>query len=86
MTSATPFFSIIMPAYNREALIGRSIRSCLRQSFADFELVIVDDASGDGTVAAVEAFSDPRIRLLRHGRNQGRGPSRNMAMAAARGE
>lgn len=80
-----PFFSIIMPAYNRAELIGRAVRSCLVQDFQDFEIVITDDASTDGTAETVESIRDPRIRLLRHTVNRGRCPSRNTAMREARG-
>ncbi len=86
MTSSLPFFSIIMPVYNRAAVVGRALRSCLSQSFDSFEVVVVDDGSSDTSVEAVLAFDDPRVRLLRHERNRGRGPARNTAMAAARGE
>jgi len=81
-----PFFSIIMPVYNRAAVVGRAITSCLTQSFSSFELVIVDDASSDASVAAIRAFDDPRVRLLVHETNRGPCPARNTAMAAARGE
>lgn len=81
-----PFFSVIMPVYNRAAVVGRSIRSCLQQDFDSFEIVIVDDGSSDGTIDAVRSFNDPRIRLVVHERNRGRGPARNTGMAAARGQ
>lgn len=84
--SDRPFFSIIIPVYNRATLVGRALHSCLTQSFADFEIVAVDDASTDSSIAAVEAFGDPRIRLLRHDTNQGRCPARNTGMTAARGQ
>lgn len=83
--TTTPFFSIVMPVYNRETLVGRAIASCLTQSFDDFEVVVVDDGSSDGTVKAVERFDDPRVRLLRHETNRGVCPARNTAMADARG-
>lgn len=86
MNDLRPFFSIIMPVYNHEALVGRAIRSCLEQSFGDFEIVAVDDASTDGSAAAVASFADPRVRLLRHEKNRGVCPTRNTAMANARGE
>ena len=81
-----PFLSIILPVYNRAPFVARAIRSCLEQDAADFELMIVDDASTDNSVEAIEQFADVRIRLLRHERNRGRCPARNTAMAAARGE
>jgi glycosyltransferase involved in cell wall biosynthesis len=81
-----PFFSIIMPVYNRAAVVGRALRSCLAQSFDSFEVVAVDDCSTDDSVAAIESFGDPRIRLVRHEQNRGPGPARNTGMANARGE
>lgn len=83
---ARPYFSIVMPVYNREGLLGRALRSCLAQAFTDFEVVVVDDGSTDGSVAEVRAFDDPRVRLILHGRNRGRCPARNTGMAASRGE
>src|SRR5688572_6629765 len=80
------FFSIIMPVYNRAALVGRALRSCLSQSFADFEIVVVDDGSSDASVDVIRTFDDPRIRLVMHERNRGRCPARNTGMAAARGQ
>jgi glycosyltransferase involved in cell wall biosynthesis len=81
----TPYFSIIIPMFNREGFIARALRSCLDQAFADFEVVVVDDASTDGSVEVVQGFSDPRIRLERHAINRGRCPARNTGMAVARG-
>lgn len=81
-----PFFSIIMPVYNRAAVVGRAIGSCLSQDFRSFEIVAVDDASSDDSAAAIRAFSDPRVRLVVHEKNRGCGPARNTGMAAARGE
>ena len=81
-----PFFSIIMPVYNRAAVVGRAIGSCLSQEFRSFEIVAVDDASSDDSAAAIRAFHDPRIRLIVHEKNRGCGPARNSAMAAAKGE
>jgi glycosyltransferase involved in cell wall biosynthesis len=81
-----PFFSVIMPVYNRAAVVGRAIRSCLAQEEVSFELIAVDDGSTDDSVAAVKAFDDPRIRLMVHEQNRGPCPARNTAMAAARGE
>jgi glycosyltransferase involved in cell wall biosynthesis len=81
----TPFFSIIIPMFNREGFVGRALRSCLDQAFADFEVVVVDDASTDGSVEVVQGFTDPRIRLERHAINRGPCPARNTGMTVARG-
>lgn len=83
-----PYFSIIMPAYNRQREIRRAIQSCLDQDYTDFEIVVTDDGSMDDTAAVVEEFAqkDPRVRLLRHERNRCVCPARNTAAAAAQGE
>ncbi|CAM3342249.1 glycosyltransferase family 2 protein [Paracoccus nototheniae] len=77
-------FSIIIPAYNREGQVGRAIASCLVQSCPDFEIIVVDDGSRDGTAQAVEAMSDPRIRCIRQ-INAGASAARNTGARAARG-
>ena len=77
---------MIIPAYNRAAEIGDAIAGVLDQSFADFELIVVDDVSTDGTAAAVEAIADPRLRLVRREANGGPGAARNSGVAAARGK
>ena len=59
-----PSFSVIMPLHNKRPHLCRSIGSVLSQTFSDFELIVVDDASTDGGDAVVSAFNDPRIRLL----------------------
>ena len=54
-----------MPTYNGAALVGETIASLQAQSFTDFELIVVDDCSTDDTPAVIEAFGDPRIRVIR---------------------
>jgi glycosyltransferase involved in cell wall biosynthesis len=56
--------SVMMPAYNAEAYIGEAIRSVVGQSYAKWELLVVDDGSTDATAAVAAEFNDPRIRLL----------------------
>ena len=53
-----------MPCWNRERFIADAIRSVLAQTLADFELIVVDDGSTDGTRKVVETFRDPRLRFL----------------------
>ena len=67
--NVSPVVSVVVPTYNRARLVGRAIRSVLAQTFLDFELIVVDDGSTDDTVEVVETFRDPRIRLIRLGRN-----------------
>jgi glycosyltransferase involved in cell wall biosynthesis len=79
------FFSIIIPSYNRALTIERAIRSCLRQSFSDFEILVVDDGSTDDTAAVVAGFEDPRILYIQQ-ENRGASAARNRGAAAAGGE
>ena len=80
-----PTVSVVVPAYNRAGSIVAAIESVLRQSYADFELLVVDDASSDGTLDAAGTVRDPRIRLLANPRNLGAAGARNTGLAAARG-
>lgn len=73
-----------MPAYNRVDLIGASIESALAQTFADFELIVVDDGSSDGTGEAVRQFRDPRVTLLTRP-HLGMSAAMNAGVRAARG-
>lgn len=79
-----PFFSIIVPTYNRAALIGKTIDSILAQSFGDFELIIVDDGSKDDTERVVAGFKDTRIRFFKK-ENGERGAARNWGIRQAEG-
>jgi hypothetical protein len=81
-----PRVSILLPAYNRAAVLGRAIRSALAQTMDDWEMLVVDDASQDDTAAVAEAFRDPRIRVLRHGANRGPSAARQTALEASQGE
>jgi glycosyltransferase involved in cell wall biosynthesis len=87
MNAGTPKVSVIMPAFNRERFIAESIRSVLGQSSADFELIVIDDGSTDGTVAEAEAFkADPRVRIFRNDRNLGIARTRNRGLELARAD
>ena len=81
-----PFFTIIIPMYNREWFIARAINSCLNQDFEDFEVIVVDDGSTDGSVEVVRGFADPRIRLTCLPDNRGVSVARNAGIDQARGE
>lgn len=78
--------SIIIPSYNRSAKLKKSIESILRQSYTDFELLIVDDASTDDTQEMVEAVGDERIRYIRQEVNGGASAARNEGVRQARSE
>lgn len=80
-----PLVSVVLPTHNRSALLPRAIRSVLRQTYADFELIVVDDASSEDPTPIVDAFGDDRIRLIRHPANRGNAAARNTAIRSARG-
>ncbi len=73
--------SIILPVYNSEKTINRAIRSCLQSMSYFDELVVVDDASNDGTTEKLELIQDPRVRVLRNPVNRGISYSLNRALA-----
>jgi glycosyltransferase involved in cell wall biosynthesis len=81
-----PAISVVMAAFNAERFIGEAIASVLTQTFDDLELIVVDDASSDGTGDVIAHFAerDGRVRMLRNERNLGTGVSLNRGIAAAR--
>jgi glycosyltransferase involved in cell wall biosynthesis len=81
-----PRVSIVMPAFNRADLIVESVRSVIAQTFAEWELIIVDDGSTDDSVARVEALAEPRIMVIRQPRTGNVARLRNLGIAAARGD
>lgn len=78
-------FDIVMPLFNKEIYVSRTIETVLGQSREDWRLIVVDDGSSDGSVAAVEAFADPRITLIRQA-NAGPGAARNAGILAGSAE
>ncbi|MCY3779183.1 MAG: glycosyltransferase family 2 protein [Chloroflexi bacterium] len=82
-----PLVSVIMPVYNGEKYLAEAIESILAQSFADFELLVVDDASQDGSVEVIRSYEnlDDRIRFFQHERNMGHGTTLNTGLAEATG-
>jgi hypothetical protein len=83
----SPTFSVIVPAYQAEATLERAVRSVLRQSYADLEVLVVDDGSTDRTRAVARALSaqDSRVHVLPADRNQGVSSALNRGLDAARG-
>jgi sugar O-acyltransferase (sialic acid O-acetyltransferase NeuD family) len=80
-----PLVSVLMASYNHEKYVAEAIQSALEQTLRDIELVIVDDGSRDGTVAAIKKFDDPRIRFVELGRNQGIAVAKTEALNMATG-
>lgn len=80
-----PYFSIIIPTYNRAKFIEKTIHSVLNQRFQDFELIIVDDGSTDHTKDVVNQINDPRINYY-YKKNGERAAARNFGILRAKGE
>ncbi|HSI71136.1 MAG TPA: glycosyltransferase family 2 protein [Gillisia sp.] len=82
-----PLVSVIMPAYNSADFIGEAIESVLAQTWNNWELLVIDDASTDGTVKIVKEYSSkhPNIIILKNSTNLGTGSSRNKGIKAATG-
>jgi len=78
--------SVIVPVHNRRTVIGATLRSVLAQTYADVELLVVDDGSDDGTADEVASSFGDAVRLIRLGANQGRSAARNIGWAEARGD
>lgn len=88
MNENKPFFSVIMACYNAESFIGLAVQSVLRQTFDSWELLIVDDASSDGSYEVATRFGavDQRVKVYRLDINSGAGFARNVAVEKASGE
>ncbi|WP_242155302.1 glycosyltransferase family 2 protein [Aestuariivivens sediminis] len=77
-----PFFSIVIPLFNKVDYIYDTLTSVLNQSFQDFEVIIVNDASTDGSIDIVKSFKDPRIKIYEQ-ENQGASVARNYGIEQA---
>ncbi|OWJ64992.1 glycosyltransferase family 2 protein [Inquilinus limosus] len=78
-----PQVSVIIPTYNRAQTIEAAVRSVLQQTFQDFELLVVDDASTDDTVARLSRIDDPRLSVVRAPSNGGGARARNLGLERA---
>jgi len=81
---ANPLISVVIPTYNREHCVRQSLDSVFGQTFKDFEVIVVDDGSTDGTVEILKSYGD-RIRLICQ-KNAGAGAARNTAIRVAQGK
>ncbi len=83
--NSSPYFSIIIPTYNRAYFLDMLVKSLLDQTFPDFEILIIDDGSTDGTDETVKKFSDNRIRYY-YISNSERGAARNYGTTLSSGK
>lgn len=82
-----PFVTLLVPAHNEEAVIARSVRAMLALDYPRFEVLVIDDGSRDGTVAALAPLlADRRLRLVSKNVNEGKAMALNDALPLARGE
>ncbi|MEO8587736.1 MAG: glycosyltransferase [Flavobacteriales bacterium] len=80
-----PAITVLMPVYNAEQFLREAIESVLRQTHTDFELLIINDGSTDGSEGVIRSFVEPRIRFISHPRNRGLVTVLNEGLANARG-
>ena len=81
-----PIISVILPVYNEEKFIGECIESILNQTYRDFELIIINDASSDRSAEIINSFNDQRISVINNLNNSGIVKSLNKGCLNARGE
>lgn len=81
-----PAVSVLLAVHNDAGFVGATLKSILDQTFGGFELVLIDDASTDGTAALLQASGDPRVRYFRNEVNLGQVPSLNRGLRLCRGE
>lgn len=84
--STKPKVSIIIPTYNRASLLQEAIDSVFNQTYTNWELIIVDDASEDNTERVVKAISDSRVHYIRHSQNKGGADARNTGIDNSQGD
>jgi glycosyltransferase involved in cell wall biosynthesis len=78
--------SVLMPVYNGEQYLAEAMESILRQSFGDFEFIIVNDGSTDGTDRIIKSYSDSRIKYMNFAQNVGLSEALNAGLAVAQGK
>ena len=84
--STKPKVSVIIPTYNRASLLQEAIDSVLNQTYTNWEVIIVDDASEDNTEKVVKAISDSRVHYIRHSQNKGGADARNTGIDNSQGD
>ena len=77
------YFSVVIPLYNKEAYVAKTLNSVLNQTYQNFEVIIVNDYSNDNSLDVVKAIHDHRIKIIEHSKNKGVSASRNTGINAA---
>jgi glycosyltransferase involved in cell wall biosynthesis len=85
MKSGTPLLSVFIPAFNCEQYVREAVESVLDNGFADFEVIVVDDGSTDGTAGVVESIRHPALRLYRNPTNRGVAATRQQSVSLLQG-
>ena len=85
MSNKNIFFSVLIPLYNKEKYIKKTLDSILNQTFSNFEIIIINDGSTDKSCEIIESIKDDRIRLI-HKKNGGVSSARNRGIGEAKGE
>ena len=80
-----PEVSIIIPAYNCEDYLARALESVFAQTYSNFEIILIDDASTDSTLKVARSFKDSRLRIITNNQNKGVSSVRNCGLRQARG-
>lgn len=80
-----PYFTIVIPVYNKENFIGKTLESVLKQTYADFEVIIVNDGSTDNSETIIQTFKDRRIQFFSK-ENEGVAVARNFGIEKAQGD
>ena len=86
-SGAAPLVSVVLPVFNGELYLGEAIQSILNQTFSNFELLILDDGSTDGSLAVAQHYADldPRVRVYANEQNRGRAATDNWGYTLAQG-
>ena len=86
MAEHQPYFTVIIPSYNRAGIIHKTLDTVFAQSFNDFEVIVVDNCSTDNTIEVLQPLVDEgKIRFIQHDKNYERAKSRNTGMINAKG-
>ena len=76
-------FSVVIPLYNKEAFVAKTLNSVLNQTYQNFEVIIVNDCSTDNSLNVVQKIDDSRFKIIKHNENKGLSASRNTGINAA---